>query len=396
MSTGNQDQAESPTSQRKDDHIRLALAQHAPERARDYDHVRFVHHALAGGSSAAVSLASPAFSWSAPLYVTGMTGGTARAHEINRGIGILGRETGIAVACGSMGIVLREPETAASFTVLREENPDGFVMANTNANVAGAQASRIVQIMDADALQVHINAPQEIAMPEGDRDFTAWRENIAEIVDAVQVPVIVKEVGAGLSRGSIAALRDLGVGGVDVAGRGGTDFGAIESARRDGGARSYLASWGQSAVSALVDAAGLEGVGPWGRDASGIGTGGAGAAGVLGSATPSPVDERVALLASGGVRHPLDVVRALALGADAVGVAGQFLQILVNDGPTALVDTVQEWLEEMQDLMALLGAADIRALRRTDVLLSGPVREFAELRGIDAAAYARRSAWSQV
>lgn len=233
-------------------------------------------------------------------------------------------------------------------------------------------------------------------MPEGDRDFTAWRDNIAEIVDAVEVPVIVKEVGAGLSRGSIAVLRDLGVGGVDVAGRGGTDFGAIESARRAGGARSYLASWGQSAVSALVDAAGLEGVGPWGRDAAGIGTRGAGAAGVLGSSAPAPVDERVALLASGGVRHPLDVVRALALGADAVGVAGQFLQVLVTEGPSALVDTVQEWLEEIRDLMALLGAPDIRALRRTDVLLSGPVREFAELRGIDAAAYARRSAWSQV
>lgn len=377
----------SPTAQRKDDHLRLALEQHSAARARDYDQVRFVHHALAGGASAAVSLASPAFDWPVPLYVSGMTGGSPRAAEINRGLGIMARETGLPLAVGSMGIVLREPETASSFTVLRAENPDGFVMANVNANVTGSQAAHLVDILAADALQVHLNAPQEIAMPEGDRDFTRWRDAVAEIAETVPVPVIVKEVGAGLSRGTVAALRDCGVAAVDVAGRGGTDFGAIESARRPGGERDYLAGWGQSAVACLLEVAGLTGVGAGGADAGGSGAGGAGTGRVGAGGS-------VAVLASGGVRHPLDVVRALALGADAVGVAGTFLTTLHQDGVTALVALVQQWLEELRDLMALLGADTVAQLRSTDVLLTGSVREYAELRGIDVAAYARRSAWS--
>lgn len=394
----------SETARRKDDHLRLAMAQHTPDRPRDYDHVTFVHHALAGGASDAVSLGSPAFGWPVPLYVSGMTGGTEQATRVNRGLGVLGRETGLPVAVGSMGIVLREPETAASFTVVREENPDGFVLANTNANVTGAQAAHLVDVLGADALQVHLNAPQEIAMPEGDRDFSRWADAVAEIVAAAGVPVVVKEVGAGLSRGTIAVLRDLGVAAVDVAGRGGTDFGAIESARRPEGERAYLAGWGQSAVTSLLEAAGLDGVG---RVSSGLASGVAGVAGVAGSAgsagsagvagsAGSAGSAAVALLASGGVRHALDVVRALALGADAVGVAGTFLHTLLEDGPDALVALVQRWLSEIRDLMALLGADDVPALRRTDVLLSGPVREYAELRGLDVTAYARRSDWSQV
>lgn len=389
----------SETARRKDDHLRLAMAQHTPDRPRDYDHVTFVHHALAGGASDAVSLASPAFGWPVPLYVSGMTGGTEQATRVNRGLGVLGRETGLPVAVGSMGIVLREPETAASFTVVREENPDGFVLANTNANVTGAQAAHLVDVLGADALQVHLNAPQEIAMPEGDRDFSRWADAVAEIVAAAGVPVVVKEVGAGLSRGTIAVLRDLGVAAVDVAGRGGTDFGAIESARRPESERAYLAGWGQSAVTSLLEAAGLDGVG---RASSGLASGVAGTAalGTGGLATGLPGSSGpaagVALLASGGVRHALDVVRALALGADAVGVAGTFLHTLLEDGPDALVALVQRWLSEIRDLMALLGADDVPALRRTDVLLSGPVREYAELRGLDVTAYARRSSWSQV
>ncbi len=361
--------AVSPTAQRKDDHLRLAMEQHNAASRRDYDEVRFVHHALAGGGGQSPNLSSPAFDWSTPFYVNGMTGGSDQAEAINRNLGIVARETGIPIACGSMGIVLREPETARSFRVLREANPDGFVMANTNANASAADAKHLVEVLEANALQIHINAGQETAMPEGDRDFSAWEANIAAIVDALEVPVIVKEVGQGLSRGTVAQLRDLGVAGVDVAGRGGTDFGAIESARGLG-ARSYLAGWGQSAVSALVEASSLPGVGAL--------TGG------------------VALLASGGVRHPLDVVRALALGADAVGVAGQFLYVLTSQGPDALVELVQGWLEEVAHLMALLGVHDVAGLRHTDLLLTGAVREHAELRGVDVTGYARRSPFSQV
>ncbi|RMI13904.1 type 2 isopentenyl-diphosphate Delta-isomerase [Cellulomonas triticagri] len=347
-------------ARRKDDHVRLASEQHAEPRAHDLDHVRFLNHPLAAGDRSQVSLRTraQAFTWDVPLYINGMTGGTAHTETINRALALAARETGVPIASGSTGILHREPAAIPSFRVLRDLNPDGFVLANVNANLTPAQARRSVEILEADGLQVHINPAQEIVMPEGDRDFTRWAENIAAIVDGVGVPVVVKEVGAGMTRGTVERLRDLGVTTVDVSGRGGTDFTAIESARRDDGGMDYLAGWGQSAVEGLLDASPVEGVD---------------------------------LLASGGIRHPLDVVRALALGATAVGVAGGFLRLLLTEGEAALVARIHAWLTQVGDIMTLLGATTVADLRHVDVLLTGPVREFCDLRGIDAAAYARRS-----
>jgi len=347
-------------ARRKDDHVRLAVAQHAEPGPSDFDHVRPMNHPLAAGDRARVSLRATGrvLDWPVPLYINGMTGGTAHTATINRALAIAARETGVPIASGSTGILHREPAAIPSFRVLRDLNPDGFVLANVNANLTPAQARRSVEILGADGLQVHVNPAQEIVMPEGDRDFTRWADNIAAIVDGVDVPVVVKEVGAGMSRGTVARLRDLGVAAVDVSGRGGTDFTAIESARRTDGGMDYLASWGQSAVEGLLDA--------------------------------SPVDG-VDLLASGGVRHPLDVVRALALGATAVGVAGGFLRTLLTDGEAALVARIESWLTQVGDIMTLLGARTVADLRHVDLLLTGPVREFCDLRGVDARAYARRS-----
>lgn len=347
-------------ARRKNDHVRLASAQHAEPRAHDFDHVRPMNHPLSAGNRADVSLATAGrvLSWDVPLYINAMTGGTAYAATINRALALAARETGVPIASGSTGILHREPAAIPSFRVLRELNPDGFVMANVNPNLSPAQARRSVEILEADALQIHVNPAQEIVMPEGDRDFTRWADSIAEVVASVGVPVVVKEVGAGMSRGTVARLRDLGVAAVDVSGRGGTDFTAIEAARRDDGGLAYLAPWGQSAVESLLDASSVEGVD---------------------------------LLASGGVRHPLDVVRALALGAMGVGVAGSFLRVLLTDGEAALVARLQSWLGQVADIMTLLGARTVADLRTVDLLLTGPVREFCELRGIDPTAYARRS-----
>jgi isopentenyl-diphosphate Delta-isomerase len=344
---------------RKADHVRLASAQHAEPLPHDFDHVRPMNHPLAAGNRAAVDLAvhGRVLAWPVPLYINAMTGGTEHTGTINRALARAARETGVPIASGSTGILHREPAAIPSFRILREENPEGFVLANINANLSPEQARRSVEILEADALQVHLNPAQEIVMPEGDRDFTRWADNLAAIVEGVGVPVIAKEVGAGMSRGTVTALRALGVAAVDVSGRGGTDFTAIESDRRTDGGMPYLAHWGQSAVEGLLDAAGTD----------------------------------VDLLASGGLRHPLDAVRALALGALAVGVAGGFLRTLLTDGEPALIARIETWLSQIGDIMTLLGARTPAELRGTDLLLTGPVREFCELRGIDAGAYARRS-----
>ena len=349
---------------RKDEHLDLAVRLHGQERPNAFDDVSFMHHALPGTATGVADTGTTVCGvrWEVPFYINAMTGGTQATAQVNAGLARAAAEAGVAIACGSQHIALREPERADGFQVIRREAPDAFVLANVGPTVTGEQALRAVEMLQADALQVHLNVAQELIMPEGDRDFRDWAGRIAAIADAVPVPVVAKEVGFGLSRRTIATLTQAGVDAVDVAGAGGTDFIAIENERRPHRDYSYLTGWGQSAVLCLLES--LSGDDP----------------------VTLPV------LASGGVRTPLDVVRALALGARAVGVSGHFLRTLVADGANALRRELRSWTEHVRTLMTLLGAASVEQLRHTDVLVTGRTAEQARLLGVDLGQLARRSA----
>lgn len=349
-------------SNRKDDHVRLASVQQSEQRGRStgFDDVAFVHHALGGIDADLVDLSVSVAGarWSVPFYINAMTGGSASTGRVNRDLAIAARETGVAIASGSVSAALDDPALAPTFRVIRDENPEGFVFANIGVERSADDALRAVEMLRADALQVHVNSVQETVMPEGSRAFSTWEGSLAAIVAASPVPVVVKEVGFGLSARTLSRLHDLGVGWADVAGRGGTDFARIENDRRPAGDFAYLTGWGQSAVECLLDA-------PFAR----------------------PV-----LLASGGVRTPLDVVRALALGARAVGASGTFLASVLDGGAPALVARLAEWAEHLRALHALLGATTPAALQDTDVIVTGSSATFAHARGIDLTPFSRRSA----
>ncbi|WP_030857837.1 type 2 isopentenyl-diphosphate Delta-isomerase [Streptomyces sp. NRRL S-37] len=347
-------------AQRKDDHVRLAVEQQQQHPGHNqFDEVSFVHHALAGLDRADVSLATAfaGVSWRVPLYINAMTGGSERTGVINRDLGIAARETGVPIASGSMSAYFKDPGSAGTFSVLREENPDGFVIANVNATASVDQALRAVDLLRADALQIHVNTVQETVMPEGDRSFSSWVPQIEKIASGVGVPVIVKEVGFGLSRETVRLLESLGVRVADLGGRGGTDFARIENGRRELADYAYLTGWGQSTAACLLDA----------QDA------------------PIPV------LASGGVRNPLDVARALALGASGVGVSGTFLRTLLDGGVEALIARISAWLDQLAALLTLLGARTPADLTRCDLLIHGELRDFCADRGVDTRPFARRS-----
>ncbi|MFC0672824.1 type 2 isopentenyl-diphosphate Delta-isomerase [Brachybacterium hainanense] len=344
---------------RKEDHIRLAHEQRRGPAARnDFDDVEIVHHALDGIDIDDVSLETRVgpWTWSAPLYINGMTGGTGTAHTVNRALAIAARETGVPMASGSVGIALDDPAAAASFRVIREENPDGFVMANIGAGRSAEDARRAVDLLQADALQLHLNAVQETIMPEGERSFSGWMRGLEEVVAGAGVPVIVKEVGFGLSGRTLRRLAEAGVQVADVSGRGGTNFARIEAARRSDDV-SYLGTFGQSAVACLLEA-------------------------------PA---EGPDLLASGGVRTPLDAVRSYALGARAAGVAGPFLTVALEGGAEGAVDEITAWLARIAELLALVGARSAQEALSTDVLVRGAAREGAQLRGIDLTALTHRT-----
>lgn len=230
-------------------------------------------------------------------------------------------------------------------------------MANINATTTAGNARRAVDLLEANALQIHINTAQETPMPEGDRSFASWPGQIEKIAAAVEVPVIVKEVGNGLSRQTLLRLQDLGVRAADVSGRGGTDFARIENGRREVADYAYLRGWGQSTAACLLDAQ----------------------------------DLTLPLLASGGVRHPLDVVRALALGARAVGSSAGFLRTLLDGGVPALITQLTSWLDQLAALQTMLGARTPADLTRCDLLVHGELRDFCADRGIDPRRLAQRT-----
>jgi isopentenyl-diphosphate Delta-isomerase len=345
---------------RKDDHVRFATEQQRDLRGHnEFDNVSFVHHALAGIDRCDVKLHTSfgGIEWPVPLCVNAMTGGSPNTGIINRDLAIAARETGVPIATGSMSAFFADESVAGTFSVMRRENPDGFIMANVNANASVKQACQAIDLLQANALQIHLNAIQETVMPEGDRSFSAWGPRIARIVAGVDVPVIVKEVGFGLSRETVRRLGELGVRVADVAGRGGTNFARIENERREHGDYEFFDGWGQSAPACLLDAQ----------------------------------DSGVAVLTSGGVRDPLDVVRGLALGASAAGVSGLFLKVVLDVGVPALISLISRWLDQIKALMTVLGARTPAELSRCDVLIHGRLRDFCDLRGIDTRRLANRS-----
>lgn len=348
-------------SQRKDDHVAHAEALFAQRCHNEFDDLDFVHHSLPGLDYHQITLATSLgdVEWPFPFYINGMTGGSEKTGEINRQLGEVAQATGLAIATGSQSAALKNPELRATFSTLREHNANGFVMGNVGVSTPPQLAEQAVEMLAANALQVHINAPQELVMPEGDRQFNDWLDNLTAIKERVRVPVIAKEVGFGMSDATVQLIQERGIKFIDVSGRGGTNFIAIENLRRPAAELGYINGWGQSAAASLIEAA--------------------------------PARGRAQLLASGGVRTPLDIIKALALGAQAVGVSGQVLHTLINHGPEALIAMIEEWKEQLRTLMTMVGAADVADLKHSDLLVRGSLREYCELRGLNPASYARRS-----
>lgn len=344
---------------RKDEHISLTKAFHKTH-TNDFDAVQLIHHSFSPLSTADVSIHTTIGPWqlSTPFYINAMTGGSERAKKINRQLATVARETGLLMATGSASAALRDASIADSYKVVREENPDGLVWANVGAGTSLENAKQAVELLQADGLQIHLNTPQELVMPEGDRDFSNWLELIQTIVQVLSVPVIVKEVGFGMSRETIQLLTSIGVSIIDVSGQGGTSFTQIENARREKRELNYLDSWGQSTVISLLEA--------------------------------NEVEAPFYLLASGGIRNAYDIFKALSLGADGVGIAGTLLYSIMQEGTQKTIDLVRSWQSELHTLYTLTGKHQTKDLKQNQLIISGEPHHWCEARTIDWRRYANR------
>jgi isopentenyl-diphosphate delta-isomerase len=343
---------------RKMEHVihALRLGQSGQQGLND---IKFVPNALPETSVESISLCTNIgeLMMSSPIIINAMTGGSSDTERINRELAVAAREKGLAMAVGSQMAALKNSSVSSSYEIVRKANPHGIIFANLGSEATPEQALSAVEMIEADALQIHLNVMQELIMPEGDRDFTGMLDRIGEIVRRVPVPVIVKEVGFGIMAESAAKLRTAGVSYIDVGGAGGTNFATIENARREM-PLDWLNEWGGKTSVALLEAASIF---PYG-----------------------------AMIASGGIRNSLEMAKAIALGASAVGVAGAFLKILNEDGLHALLKAIDTMEEHLKLVMTALGAGDIKQLWRAPLVIGGETAEWCRARGIEIGQYAQR------
>nr|WP_225209020.1 type 2 isopentenyl-diphosphate Delta-isomerase [Limosilactobacillus walteri] len=342
---------ESRHAQRKNEHLSLAAKYYDQVHRHYFDQVRLIHDSLPEMSTDDVDLhvqLADNLKIENPFYIEAMTGGSEQALKVNRQLAQLAHKHHLAMATGSLSIISKDPQAYASFDVIREENPDGIIFANLSANATLDQAQEAISLLHADALELHINAAQELIMPEGDRDFN-WLDNIQYLVSELDIPVIVKEVGFGMSKTTIAKLQTHDVHLINVSGRGGTNFAAIENRRNHDIDFASLLDWGQTTPEALLEA-------------------------------HSSRRGKTEIIASGGIISPLDVIKAGVLGARAVGVAGYFLNVLQRDGYERLDQILSEWIVIVKRLLALLGCASFTDLSRVDYVLGTDLLSYARQR----------------
>lgn len=327
----------SELEKRKVEHIQIVAQKQEMDRRKAYfDEIRLTHRALPQINLKEVdpSITFMGRKLSFPLLISSMTGGGDKLfRKINTNLAAAAEAEGVAMGVGSQRIFFTEPTARSSFD-LRDVAPTALLFSNLgavqfNLDMTLAHARAVVQVLKADALYLHLNPLQEAVQPEGDTGFSNLGEKIGEIVRGLDVPVIVKEVGAGISAADAELLIQVGVKYIDVSGAGGTSWSRIEGERAvDPSLGELFQDWGLPTPYALKALA--------------------------------PFD--VTLIASGGIRSGVDMAKALILGASLCGAARPFLAPAM-DSVDAVRAVIQRLKREFVTAMFLLGADRVEKIK---------------------------------
>ncbi|MGQ4911042.1 MAG: type 2 isopentenyl-diphosphate Delta-isomerase [Candidatus Thorarchaeota archaeon] len=348
------------TKRRKLEHIEICLDEDVVcRRSTMFEDIEFIHNALPEIDKDKIDLTTNFFGLraSAPVIIAAMTGGHPRTKSINQRLAVAAEELGIPIGVGSQRAAVEDPSLADTFSIVRESAPSVPVIANIGAtHVDFAQDA--VSMIEADVLAVHLNPLQEAIQPEGDCNSEGVIESIAAIVDEVDVPVIVKETGAGISAEVAASLEEVGVDGVDVGGVGGTSWAGVEyyrAMKEDDDMKAQLGlefwDWGiPTALSVIM---------------------------VLDST-------KLDVIATGGIRTGLDVAKALSLGAVASGLALPLLRPAVFGSSLDVVVEIERIIEGLRVVMYLTGSSSVDEIASTQLILKGELVQALDSLGIDA------------
>ena len=324
---------------RKDEHIKYALKYESPYNS--FDDMELIHCSLPKYDLDEIDVAThfAGRDWEFPFYINAMTGGSEKGKAINQRLAQVAEACGILFVTGSYSAALNNP--ADDSYAVKKDKPDLLLATNIGLDKPYSLGQQAITNLHPLFLQVHVNLMQELLMPEGERSFKTWRTHLKDYAEKSTVPVVLKEVGFGMDLATIQTAYDLGIRTVDLSGRGGTSFAYIENRR--GGNRDYLNNWGQSTLQALLNA--------------------------------QPMMDKMDLLVSGGVRQPLDMVKAFVLGAKAVGLSRTMLELIERYSVTEVISIINSWKEDISLIMCALACQNLMELRQVPYLLYGRLQE---------------------
>ena len=329
-------------SHRKFEHIRINLEKDVQSGiSNGLEDYRFIHQALPELALSDIDLSQSLFgkTQKVPVLVSSMTGGTEEAAQLNAILATAAQEVGLAMGVGSQRAAIKDSVLAATFRV-RQYAPDILLFANLGAvqlnyDYGIDECQKAIEMIEADALILHLNPLQEALQSEGDTDFSHLAEKIAQVRKKLSVPLIVKEVGWGFSEQAVRLLFDGGVDAIDVAGAGGTSWSQVEMHRIADPYKAQTAGvfsdWGIPTAQSILNI--------------------------------REVNSDIPVFASGGLRTGIDIAKCLALGACMGGMAGIFLKA-ANDSPEATVATMQMIVDQVKIAMFASGAKNLEALKQ--------------------------------
>ncbi|WP_321422046.1 type 2 isopentenyl-diphosphate Delta-isomerase [uncultured Methanobacterium sp.] len=347
-------------SDRKLEHLLLCTHSDVEyHKKTGFKDVELVHKALPEINKEEIDLSTSLLGkkMDAPIIITAITGGHPSSIEVNQKLAQAAGNLNIGMGLGSQRAAVENPELTSTYTVAREAAPDALLIGNIGAPQM-EQALEASQMMGLDAMAIHLNPLQEAIQPEGDVDSRGYLENIKKTTEEMKIPVIAKETGAGISGNDAKLLENVGVKAIDVAGSGGTSWAAVETYRSpDKDMGELYWDWGIPTAASTVEVS---------------------------------QSVQIPVISSGGIRNGLEAVKALALGADAVGMA---LPVLKTSylGEGALEQFFQKFMDQIKVAMFLVGASNLKQLQKTDLVIQGKTREWLTERGYDTKIYARRS-----
>ncbi len=359
---------ESATARRKIEHLLITARENVEAKFKSpgFDDIDFIHKSLPEINKREISLETEFFGKkvSAPIIIVGMTGGHPDTKRINEILAKVAQKYKIPIGVGSQRAGVENSEVQDSFKIVREMAPDVPVIGNIGGtHIQYAQDA--IDMINADVLAVHLNPLQEAVQPEGDVDSTGMLDSIKKLVKTVKIPVIAKETGAGISCDVAASLVKARIAGIDVGGAGGTSWSGVEvfRSKNEDQLKAKVGNtfwdWGIPTAVSIVET----------RECGG---------------------DKIKIIGTGGIRSGIDAAKAIALGADYVGIALPFLRAAIKEGQKAVEDLIEQFMEELRVAMYLTGNLTIEDLKEEPILIFGKTRQWLEALGYDIGDFSRR------